>query len=111
MDRITQLQDEIQRVRNDPTRIDTRIDVTHNPQQLLMIMSSSIAYLTSRSTFLQVSPDIPVTKTRNPDKFDPPEVFEGETPPSSRPSFVRVVVAHSVRSPPCQQTRASSSTT
>lgn len=81
MDRITQLQDEIQRVRNDPTRIDTRIDVTHNPQQLLMIMSSSIAYLTSRSTFLQVSPDIPVTKTRNPDKFDPPEVFEGETPP------------------------------
>ncbi|KAN0101012.1 hypothetical protein V8E55_000996 [Tylopilus felleus] len=59
MDRITQLQDEIQR--------------------LLMIMSSSIAYLTSRSTFLQVSPDIPVTKTRNPDKFDPPEVFEANT--------------------------------
>jgi len=56
MDRITQLQDEIQR--------------------LLMIMSSSIGYLTSRSTFLQVSPEIPITKSRNPDKFDLPEVFE-----------------------------------
>ncbi|KAF9242331.1 hypothetical protein BU15DRAFT_86906 [Melanogaster broomeanus] len=56
MDRITQLQDEIQR--------------------LLMIMSSSIAYLTTRSTFLQVSEEIPITKQRNPDKFDPPEVFE-----------------------------------
>ncbi|KIJ58770.1 hypothetical protein HYDPIDRAFT_66175, partial [Hydnomerulius pinastri MD-312] len=56
MDRITQLQDEIQR--------------------LLMIMSSSIAYLTARSTFLQVSQEIPITKQRNPDKFDAPEVFE-----------------------------------
>jgi hypothetical protein len=43
-----------------------------------MIMSSSIGYLTSRSTFLQVSPEIPITKSRNPDKFDLPEVFEGE---------------------------------
>lgn len=57
MDRITQLQDEI--------------------QQLLMIMSTSIAYLTSRSNFLQVDPEIPITKQRNPDKYDPPEVFEG----------------------------------
>ncbi|KAF8168540.1 hypothetical protein B0H34DRAFT_686034 [Crassisporium funariophilum] len=56
MDRITQLQDEI--------------------QQLLMIMSNTIAYLTSRANFLQVSPDVPVTKQRNPDKFDPAEVFE-----------------------------------
>ncbi|KAF8653424.1 hypothetical protein AX16_003932 [Volvariella volvacea WC 439] len=56
MDRITQLQDEI--------------------QQLLTIMSNSIAYLTSRTNFLQVSPEIPVTKQRNPDKYDPPEVFE-----------------------------------
>lgn len=56
MDRITQLQDEIQR--------------------LLVIMSSSIAYLTTRSTFLQVSEQIPITKQRNPDKFDPPDVFE-----------------------------------
>ncbi|KAF9467033.1 hypothetical protein BDZ94DRAFT_1250365 [Collybia nuda] len=56
MDRITQLQDEI--------------------QQLLTIMSNSIAYLTSRSNFLQVSPEIPVTKQRNPEKYDLPEVFE-----------------------------------
>ncbi|OCH94184.1 hypothetical protein OBBRIDRAFT_770225 [Obba rivulosa] len=56
MDRITQLQDEI--------------------QQLLTIMSSSIAYLTSRANFKQVSPDIPVTKQRNPEKYDPPDVFE-----------------------------------
>lgn len=56
MDRITQLQDEI--------------------QHLLRIMSNSIAYLTSRSTFLQVSPEVPVTKQRNPEKFDPPDVFE-----------------------------------
>lgn len=57
MDRITQLQDEI--------------------QQLLMIMSSTIAYLTTRSNFLQVSLDVPVTKQRHPEKFDPPEVFQG----------------------------------
>ncbi|OJA21087.1 hypothetical protein AZE42_07723, partial [Rhizopogon vesiculosus] len=56
MDRITQLQDEIQR--------------------FLTIMSSTIAYLTARSTFLQVSEEIPITKTRNPDKYDPPELFE-----------------------------------
>ncbi|KAF7969743.1 hypothetical protein HWV62_28507 [Athelia sp. TMB] len=56
MDRITQLQDEI--------------------QQLLTIMSSSIAYLTSRANFVQVSPEVPITKQRNPDKFDPPDVFE-----------------------------------
>lgn len=56
MDRITQLQDEI--------------------QNLLTIMSNSIAYLTSRSNFLQVSPEIPITKQRNPEKVDPPEVFE-----------------------------------
>ncbi|KAF8055624.1 hypothetical protein FPV67DRAFT_1393391, partial [Lyophyllum atratum] len=56
MDRITQLQDEI--------------------QQLLMIMSNSIAYLTSRSNFLQVSADVPITKQRNPEKYDAPEVFE-----------------------------------
>ncbi|OAX36817.1 hypothetical protein K503DRAFT_694415 [Rhizopogon vinicolor AM-OR11-026] len=56
MDRITQLQDEIQR--------------------LLTIMSSTIAYLTARSTFLQVSEEIPITKTRNPDKYDSPELFE-----------------------------------
>ncbi|KAJ3892166.1 hypothetical protein GG344DRAFT_76180 [Lentinula edodes] len=56
MDRITQLQDEI--------------------QQLLMIMSTSIAYLTNRTNFIQVSPEIPITKQRNPDKYDTPDVFE-----------------------------------
>ncbi|EPS99659.1 hypothetical protein FOMPIDRAFT_53231 [Fomitopsis schrenkii] len=56
MDRITQLQDEI--------------------QQLLTIMSNTIAYLTSRANFAQVSPDVPVTKQRKADKFDPPEVLE-----------------------------------
>ncbi|KAF4623680.1 hypothetical protein D9613_001399 [Agrocybe pediades] len=56
MDRITQLQDEI--------------------QQILMIMSKSITYLTSRTNFVQVSPEIPITKHRNQDKYDPPDVFE-----------------------------------
>ncbi|KAJ7500882.1 hypothetical protein B0H11DRAFT_1994787 [Mycena galericulata] len=56
MDRITQLQDEI--------------------QQLLTIMSSTIAYLTSRANFVQVSADVPITKERNPEKYDPPDVFE-----------------------------------
>ncbi|KAI0311121.1 hypothetical protein OF83DRAFT_1069348 [Amylostereum chailletii] len=56
MDRITQLQDEI--------------------QNLLTIMSNSIAYLTSRANFLQISEEIPVTKQRNPEKVDTPEVME-----------------------------------
>ncbi|KAJ7239161.1 hypothetical protein B0H12DRAFT_1204203 [Mycena haematopus] len=55
MDRITQLQDEI--------------------QQLLTIMSSTIAYLTSRTNFVQVSADVPITKQRNPEKYDTAEVF------------------------------------
>ncbi|KAF5312950.1 hypothetical protein D9619_003699 [Psilocybe cf. subviscida] len=56
MDRITQLQDEI--------------------QQLLVIMSNTIGYLTSRSNFLEVSPEVPVTKQRNPEKYDAPDVFQ-----------------------------------
>ncbi|EAU93470.1 hypothetical protein CC1G_12064 [Coprinopsis cinerea okayama7 len=56
MDRITQLQDEI--------------------QQILVIMSKSIGYLTTKPNFLQVSEAIPVTKERNKDKYDPPDVFE-----------------------------------
>ncbi|KAJ7030324.1 hypothetical protein C8F04DRAFT_1006020 [Mycena alexandri] len=56
MDRITQLQDEI--------------------QQLLTIMSSTIAYLASRSNFVQISEEIPITKQRNPDKYDTPEALE-----------------------------------
>ncbi|KAK0472294.1 hypothetical protein IW261DRAFT_1343733 [Armillaria novae-zelandiae] len=57
MDRITQLQDEI--------------------EQLLTIMSNSLVYLTSRSNFLQVSSAVPVTKSRNPEKYDATEIFEG----------------------------------
>ena len=41
-------------------------------------MANSIAYLTSKSNFLQVSPEVPITKQRNADKFDAPDVFEGE---------------------------------
>jgi len=42
----------------------------------MTIMSSSIAYLCGRSNFRQVSEDIPVTKQRNAEKVDPPEVFD-----------------------------------
>ncbi|KAF9017518.1 hypothetical protein BDZ89DRAFT_993849 [Hymenopellis radicata] len=58
MDRITQLQDEI--------------------QQLLLIMARSIEYLTSKANFLQVSPQIPVTKTRAADKLDTAEETKKE---------------------------------
>jgi len=56
MDRITQLQEGI--------------------EQLLTIMSSSITYLTKKSTFKQISEEIPVTRARPDDKVDSPEVFE-----------------------------------
>jgi mediator of RNA polymerase II transcription subunit 21 len=51
-------------------------------------MSSSVAYLTSRSNFVQVSPQIPITKQRNPEKYDPPDVFEGT------PGFAFLSVEH-----------------
>jgi mediator of RNA polymerase II transcription subunit 21 len=75
MDRITQLQDEIQQVclYTPIARIDA---VILTPMQLLQIMSSSVAYLTSRTNFLQVSPEVPVTKSRNPEKVDAPDVLE-----------------------------------
>ncbi|KAI5830216.1 hypothetical protein K523DRAFT_272679 [Schizophyllum commune Tattone D] len=57
MDRITQLQDEI--------------------QQLLNIMAQSITYLTTRVNFTQISPEIPVTKKKT--KVDPPDVFAQNT--------------------------------
>ncbi|KAK7051717.1 hypothetical protein R3P38DRAFT_3386509 [Favolaschia claudopus] len=57
MDRITQLQDEI--------------------QQLLTIMSATLAHLTSRANFVQLDgSEIPITKQRNPEKCDQPEAFE-----------------------------------
>ena len=46
------------------------------------MMTASIAYLTSRADFKQVSEKIPVTKKRNPEKVDPPEIFEGEEIPT-----------------------------
>ncbi|KAJ7708454.1 hypothetical protein B0H16DRAFT_1668008 [Mycena metata] len=42
-----------------------------------MLQELTIAYLTSRSNFVQISPEIPITKQINPEKYDPPEVFEG----------------------------------
>jgi len=56
MDRITQLQEGI--------------------EQLLTIMSSSITYLTKKSTFKQITDEVPITRARPADKVDPPEVFE-----------------------------------
>jgi mediator of RNA polymerase II transcription subunit 21 len=48
-------------------------------------MSNSIAYLTSRANFVQVSPAVPITKQRNPEKYDAPDVFEGLLHVSDRP--------------------------
>jgi len=56
MDRITQLQNEI--------------------EQLLNIMSASITYLCAKTNFEQVSEAIPITKQRNAEKYDPPDVFD-----------------------------------
>jgi len=39
-------------------------------------MANTIAYLTTRSNFVQVSSDVPITKQRNPEKYDSSEVFE-----------------------------------
>ena len=54
-------------------------------------MANSISYLMSRSNFLQVSPDIPITKQRNPDKYDSPDVFEGGWPASLSVNEWRIV--------------------
>jgi mediator of RNA polymerase II transcription subunit 21 len=57
MDKLTQLQDCI--------------------EQLLLIMKLAIVQLIQRVDFKQVSPDIPVTKSRPKDKIDSPQKFEG----------------------------------
>jgi mediator of RNA polymerase II transcription subunit 21 len=75
MDRITQLQDGIQQVW--PIKSVQGKKLLHLDEQLLTIMFNSIGYLTTRSNFLQVSPEIPITKQRNPEKYNAPEVFEG----------------------------------
>jgi mediator of RNA polymerase II transcription subunit 21 len=75
MDRITQLQDGIQQVW--PIKPVQGKKLLHLVKQLLTIMSNSIGYLTMRFNFLQVSPEIPIMKQRNPEKYNAPEVFEG----------------------------------
>jgi hypothetical protein len=95
MDRITQLQDEIQNASPQSSlshiKFKKLIQVCGRRQQLLTIMSRSIAYLTSRVNFVQVSDEIPVTKQRNPEKVDPPDVFEG--PVSFPPAFLALSVS------------------
>ena len=76
MDRITQLQDEIQQVSDYFIRPQS-LSLMRLVPQLLTIMSNSIAYLTSKANFVQVSPEIPITKQRNPEKVAAPDVFEG----------------------------------
>lgn len=44
--------------------------------KILVIMSNTIGYLTTKSNFVQVSPEVPITKQRNPEKYDESEVFE-----------------------------------
>lgn len=53
-------------------------------------MSSTLAYLTSRADFAQVSSDIPVTKTRNAEKVDSEEVFNGVFRPLPHPIYHRL---------------------
>jgi hypothetical protein len=65
-------------------------------------MSSSLAYLTSRADFVQVSPAVPVTKARKPDKVDAPDVLAGALAHDDERGMV-AEAAH-------QQTRASSCT-
>ena len=60
-----------------------------------MIMSSSITYLTTRVNFLQVSPDVPITKSRNPDKFDPPDVLEGASHDSTGAYMLPNIISNS----------------
>ncbi|KAJ7092300.1 hypothetical protein B0H15DRAFT_921975 [Mycena belliarum] len=56
MDKITQLQDETQR--------------------LLNITARSLAYLTARADLVQVSAEVPVTRARRPETYDSAEVLE-----------------------------------
>jgi hypothetical protein len=41
------------------------------------MMASSISYLTQRTDFKQVDPEVPLTKSRPKDKVDTPKVFGG----------------------------------
>lgn len=46
-------------------------------EQLLLIMKLSIVQLVQRTDFKQVSPEVPITKSRPKDKVDSPIKFEG----------------------------------
>ncbi|KIJ45040.1 hypothetical protein M422DRAFT_29895 [Sphaerobolus stellatus SS14] len=58
------------------THMDRITQIQHGVEQLLTIMSNSIVYLHTRTSFKQVSDDIPITRQRNPEKYDPPDVFQ-----------------------------------
>lgn len=58
MDKLSQLQDSI--------------------EQLLLIIKTAVVQLVQRSDFKQVSPEVPITKSRPKDKVDDPQKFEGE---------------------------------
>ena len=58
-------------------------------------MSKTIAYLTSRSNFVQVSEDVPITKQRNPEKYDLPDVFEGSFVVKDALSKLLIISLHS----------------
>ena len=77
MDRITQLQDEIQQIRLSAFRGLRDETYVCSMPQILTIMSNTVAYLTSRANFVQVSAEVPITKQRNPEKYDAPDVFKG----------------------------------
>jgi len=76
MDCITQLQDEIQQIRLSAFRGLRDETYLCSMPQILTIMSNTVAYLTSRANFVQVSAEVPITKQRNPEKYDAPDVFE-----------------------------------
>jgi len=61
---------------NELTHMDRITQLQEGIEQLLTIMSSSITYLCSKTSFKQVSEHIPVTRARPAEKFDPPELFE-----------------------------------
>jgi len=46
------------------------------------MMSAAVQYVTNKTTLAQVSPQIPVTKSRG-NKADPPDQFLGEQIPSN----------------------------
>ncbi|KAF8508756.1 hypothetical protein JB92DRAFT_571860 [Gautieria morchelliformis] len=58
------------------THMDRISQIQNGVEELLTIMSSSIVYLHTRTSFKQVSEEIPITRQRNAEKHDPPDVFE-----------------------------------